>query len=63
MGYREHQDSDTVAFLGMAVVVVVFVLYLLKNKHSGTSTRHRDAGPETMTTTKMPLMSSANVLA
>lgn len=48
MGYREHQDSDTLAFLGMAVVVVVFVLYLLKNKHSGTSTRHRDAGPETM---------------
>ncbi len=48
MGYSEHQDSDILAFLGMAVVVVVFVLYLLKNKHSGASTRLRDAGPAPM---------------
>ncbi len=46
MEYREHQDSDVLAFLGMAVVLVVFVLYLLKNNTSGAGKSARSIGPE-----------------
>lgn len=42
MGYREHQDSDALAFFAMAAVVAVFFLYLLKRKSSG---RTRSSGP------------------
>jgi predicted peroxiredoxin len=46
MGYREHQDSDVLAFLGMGIVAVVFILYLLRSKQSGAANSARDAGPE-----------------
>jgi predicted peroxiredoxin len=54
MGYREHQDSDTLAFLGMAVVVVVFVLYLLRKGGAGGGTHARDAGPDPLASREAP---------
>jgi predicted peroxiredoxin len=45
MGYSQHQDSDVLAFLGMAVVVVIFVLYLLRSKNGGDRSAGGEAGP------------------
>lgn len=67
MGYREHQDSDVLAFLGMAVVVAVFIVYLLRSKRTETGNSVREIGPETLssrdggTSVEEPLNSSSSV--